>query len=84
MCDRHYGGINYPKGGVGGIARELAHGLVEKGGRIQYKANVSQIVMKDGKAVRFPTLKASNQSLEWLGLISILQVVCSPFSTKLC
>lgn len=61
MCDRHYGGINYPKGGVGRIAQELADGLVEKGGHIQYKANVSQIVMKDGKAVRFLTFKASNQ-----------------------
>lgn len=51
ICDRHFGGINYPKGGVGGIARELADGLVEKGGRLQYKANVTEILMQDGKAV---------------------------------
>jgi phytoene dehydrogenase-like protein len=27
FCDRHYGGINYPKGGVGGIAEAMAEGL---------------------------------------------------------
>lgn len=51
MCDRHYGGINYPVGGVGRIAQELADGLVEYGGELQYKANVTRILMKDGKAV---------------------------------
>jgi hypothetical protein len=24
LCDRHFGGINYPVGGVGGIAKSLA------------------------------------------------------------
>lgn len=51
MCDRHFGGINYPVGGVGGIAQQLADGLVEQGGEIQYKANVKKILTKDGKAV---------------------------------
>lgn len=51
MCDRHFGGINYPVGGVGGIAQQLAEGLVERGGEIQYKANVKKILTKDGKAV---------------------------------
>ena len=27
LCDRFYGGINYPRGGVGGISRLLAEGL---------------------------------------------------------
>jgi prolycopene isomerase len=27
LCDRFYGGINYPRGGVGGIARLLVEGL---------------------------------------------------------
>lgn len=27
LCDRFWGGINYPKGGVGGISRELVTGL---------------------------------------------------------
>lgn len=28
FCDRHYGGINYPKGGVGKIAQALAGGVL--------------------------------------------------------
>ena len=28
FCDRHYGGINYPKGGVGRIAQALAGGFL--------------------------------------------------------
>ncbi|KAJ0974148.1 hypothetical protein J5N97_016113 [Dioscorea zingiberensis] len=51
LCDRHYGGINYPVGGVGGIAKALANGLVEKGSKILYKANVTNIVLENGKAV---------------------------------
>lgn len=30
FCDRHYGGINYPKGGVGKIGEAMAEGLEEK------------------------------------------------------
>jgi len=44
FCDRHYGGINYPKGGVGRIAEEMVAGLVECGGAIEYKANVREIL----------------------------------------
>ena len=51
FSDRHYGGINYPKGGVGQIAQKLADGLVEAGGEIKYKARVSKILMENGKAV---------------------------------
>lgn len=40
FCDRHYGGINYPIGGVGKIAEALAEGLEERGSFIEYKANV--------------------------------------------
>jgi prolycopene isomerase len=40
FCDRHFGGINYPVGGVGRIAEELAEGLCERGGHIEYRANV--------------------------------------------
>lgn len=39
LCDRHFGGINYPVGGVGGIAKSLAKGLADKGSEILYKAN---------------------------------------------
>ncbi|KAL2629499.1 hypothetical protein R1flu_014185 [Riccia fluitans] len=51
ICDRHYGGINYPVGGVGRIAVQLAEGLVENGGQIQYKANVKSILVDNNKAV---------------------------------
>ncbi|CAN6381533.1 unnamed protein product [Urochloa humidicola] len=51
LCDRHFGGINYPVGGVGGIATSLADGLVEKGSEICYKANVTNVILENGKAV---------------------------------
>lgn len=51
LCDRHYGGINYPVGGVGGIAKSLAQGLVDNGSEILYKANVTNIILENGKAV---------------------------------
>lgn len=51
LCDRHFGGINYPKGGVGRIGLELVEGLEEYGGRVEYKANVKRIVIdEEGKA----------------------------------
>eukprot|EP00210_Caulerpa_lentillifera_P007775 g7419.t1 len=46
FCDRHFGGINYPKGGVGRIATTLADGFEEHGGKIMYKANVKRILTK--------------------------------------
>lgn len=51
FSDRHYGGINYPKGGVGQIAQKLVEGLEKKGGQILYKARVTKIVQKNGRAV---------------------------------
>jgi len=43
FSDRHYGGINYPKGGVGQIAQKLVEGL---GGLIQYQARVTKFLQK--------------------------------------
>ncbi|CAI5985545.1 unnamed protein product [Closterium sp. NIES-65] len=52
LCDRHYGGINYPRGGVGRIAQELVAGLQERGGEVWYKANVTQLLFDHhGRAV---------------------------------
>jgi prolycopene isomerase len=51
FSDRHYGGINYPKGGVGQIAQKLAEGLEKAGGEIRYKARVKEIVVENGRAV---------------------------------
>jgi prolycopene isomerase len=51
FSDRHYGGINYPKGGVGQIAQKLATGLTEHGGEIRYKARVNKILIEGDRAV---------------------------------
>lgn len=51
FSDRHYGGINYPQGGVGKIAEKLVAGLEKKGGKIQYGARVIKIITQQGQAV---------------------------------
>ncbi|MBE9191278.1 carotene isomerase [Gloeocapsopsis crepidinum LEGE 06123] len=51
FSDRHYGGINYPKGGVGQIAQKLVAGLEKAGGEIQYKARVSKILLDGDRAI---------------------------------
>lgn len=51
FSDRHYGGINYPKGGVGQIALKLVEGLENFGGKIEYQARVKKIIIENGQAV---------------------------------
>ena len=51
FTDRHAGGINYPKGGVGTIAEKLVSGIENLGGEIRYKTHVKEILLKDKKAV---------------------------------
>lgn len=51
FSDRHYGGINYPKGGVGQIAQKLVAGLEAAGGQIHYKARVTKILQAGGRAI---------------------------------
>ena len=51
FTDRHAGGINYPKGGVGKIAEKLVSGIEKLGGEVRYKANVTEILLKGQKAV---------------------------------
>lgn len=51
FSDRHYGGINYPKGGVGQIALKLVEGLQKFGGEIKYQARVTEIVKQGRQAV---------------------------------
>ncbi|MDZ8185471.1 MAG: carotene isomerase [Nostoc sp. ChiSLP02] len=51
FSDRHYGGVNYPKGGVGQIAQKLVEGLEKAGGQIMYQARVRKILIEDGQAV---------------------------------
>ncbi|MGI0482825.1 carotenoid isomerase [Geminocystis sp. CENA526] len=50
FSDRHYGGINYPKGGVGKIGETLAEGLEKLGGEIQYQAKVTEIIIEGNRA----------------------------------
>lgn len=51
FSDRHAGGINYPKGGVGQIAENLVSGLKKYGGQIRYKSKVKKILLEGKKAV---------------------------------
>lgn len=51
FSDRHYGGINYPEGGVGQIPLKLAEGLQKHGGEIKYGVNVYEIILENNKAV---------------------------------
>ncbi len=51
FSDRHYGGVNYPKGGVGQIALKLVEGLEAAGSQIRYRARVNKIVLEQGTAV---------------------------------
>tara|TARA_Y100001933_G_scaffold256288_1_gene300737 strand:- start:599 stop:2146 length:1548 start_codon:yes stop_codon:yes gene_type:complete len=50
FTDRHVGGINYPRGGVGKIAERFVEGLEKFGGGIRYKANVVEILIENKKA----------------------------------
>jgi len=51
FSDRHYGGINYPKGGVGQIALKLVEGLEKAGSAIRYKSRVTRILTENGRSV---------------------------------
>ena len=51
FSDRHAGGINYPRGGVGVIAEKLVSGLESHGGEIRYKARVTEVLLDNGQAV---------------------------------
>ena len=51
FSDRHAGGINYPKGGVGVIAEKLVSGLERHGGSIRFQARVTEVLIDSGRAV---------------------------------
>ncbi len=51
FSDRHHGGINYPKGGVGVIAEKLVKGIERYGGKVQYKSKVKKIILDNKKAI---------------------------------
>jgi prolycopene isomerase len=51
FSDRHAGGINYPRGGVGVIAEKLVAGLRSHGGEIRYRSRVVKVLLEDRHAV---------------------------------
>ncbi len=51
FSDRHAGGINYPRGGVGTIAEKLVAGLERHGGTIRYRSRVTRVLLENGHAV---------------------------------
>ena len=51
FSDRHAGGINYPKGGVGMIAEKLVKGLILNDGEIRYRSKVKKISIENNKAI---------------------------------
>ncbi len=55
FSDRHYGGINYPKGGVGKIAESLVTGLEKADGEIRYGARVTKILQEGNQAIGVAT-----------------------------
>jgi prolycopene isomerase len=46
FSDRHAGGINYPRGGVGVVAEKLVAGLRSHGGAIRYRARVVKVLLE--------------------------------------
>ncbi|CAI9765922.1 unnamed protein product [Fraxinus pennsylvanica] len=69
LCDRHFRGINYPVGGIGEIAKALAKGLVNQGSKILYKANATNIILENGKAVSLSAAGASSAVFSMTSLI---------------
>lgn len=51
FSDRHAGGINYPRGGVGCISRKLVQGLKAHGGEIRFRSRVTKVLIEDKHAV---------------------------------
>ena len=49
FCDRHFGGVNYPLGGVGLIPERMAEGFAEAGGTVLVSAVVARKVEGEEK-----------------------------------
>lgn len=63
FCDRHFGGINYPKGGVGRIPQVMVEGIEEKGGTVLFRANVSKVITEKTSNEDGSTTTTRNQIL---------------------
>lgn len=81
FSDRHYGGVNYPQGGVGRIAQALAAGLEAAGGTLQYGARVRRILTHQGRAVgvelatgeRYTATRIVSNATRWDTFNTLLQ-----------
>jgi prolycopene isomerase len=90
FSDRHYGGVNYPKGGVGQIAQKLVQGLVLAGGKIQYQARVTEILIENGIAVGvrlannqiYHAKRVVSNATRWDTFDKLLQQQDIPFNEK--
>ncbi len=90
FSDRHYGGINYPKGGVGQIAQKLVEGLELAGGKIEYKAKVTEILLERGKAVgvklangkKYLAKRIVSNATRWDTFAQLLPPVAMPQAEK--
>jgi len=51
LMDRHIGGVRYPKGGAGEVARTLVRGLERHGGAVQFGTTVRRVLVERGRAV---------------------------------
>lgn len=51
LADRHHGGINYPIGSSGAIAKALVEGIQKFGGEVLLGKTVEEILLKNGKAI---------------------------------
>ncbi|MBH25633.1 MAG: hypothetical protein CMH57_14520 [Myxococcales bacterium] len=50
LMDRHIGGVRYPKGGAGEVARALVRGLERHGGAVQFDTTVRRVLVERGRA----------------------------------
>jgi prolycopene isomerase len=51
LADRHHGGINYPIGSSGAIAKALVEGVRKFGGEVKFGQPVDEVIIRGGKAV---------------------------------
>lgn len=57
-------GVNHVRGGMGGIAETLANWLTSQGGQVIYREQVTEIELKNGRAVAVHTKKGKRFSCE--------------------
>jgi len=89
FSDRHYGGVNYPVGGVGQIAEKLVEGLLKAGGEIRYKAKVTKILTEGGRAIGvqladgiYHARRIVSNATRWDTFEKLLPVADMPISEK--